>query len=170
MSHTVTIKIEMKNPAILRAAAEALGGQWIGEGTHKLFSTQTATGHGFTLPRWRFPLVAQADGNLAFDDYHGEWGNVADLEKLKTRYAIEAARAEAQNLGWYAEDQADGTLLIYHPDGGTLLVTPAGLDAAGFTGAACSAASEPIARAIGQTTGEARKEEYSAIRQQISER
>ena len=168
MSHTVTVKIEMKNPAVLRAAAEALGGQWLGHGTHNLFSTQTATGNGFTLPGWRFPLVAQDNNELAFDDYNGEWGNVADLDKLKTRYAIEAARAEAQNQGWYAEDQPDGTLLIYHPDGGTLLVTPAGIDANGFTGAACSAASEPIARAIGQETGSTQKPEFNATRQQIT--
>lgn len=58
--------------------------------------------------------------------------------------------------------QADGNLLIYHPDGGTLQVTAAGqIDASGFTGSSCAAATEPIAKALGQKTDETIKPEYN---------
>ena len=170
MSHTVSVKIELRNPATLRAAVETLGGAYLGHGTNRLFDGTEATGHNFTLPGWRYPLTAADSGTLAYDDYNGLWGNVADLDKLTARYAIETARAEAEAQCWMSEDQPDGSLLIFHPDGGTLTVTAGGtIDAAGFSGASCSAASDPIARALGRQVSETRKAEYNQTRQQIRE-
>ena len=168
MSHTVSVKIELRDTAVLRRAVESLNGRWLGHGEQILYETRE-TGEAFRLPGWTYPLVKRSDDTLAYDDYHGSWGNVADLDRLKARYAIEAARQEAANQGWYAEDQPDGSLLIYHPDGGTLSVTTAGIDANGFTGAGCSAASEPIARAMGQQTSSSEKPEYNATRQNVTQ-
>ena len=169
MSHTVKSKIELKNAAALRAAVEKMGGQYLGHGSAQLYDGATVTGNRFTLPGWHYPLTAEASGHLAYDDYNGQWGNPNDIPRLTGHYAIEAARAEAAAQCWMSEDKPDGSLLIYHPDGGTLTVTPAGsIDAAGFIGSSCSSASEPIARAIGTPNSETRKEEYNQLRQEIN--
>lgn len=137
-SHTVTVKVEYRDPDALRGAVEALGGSWLGLGSHRLYESGEFSGHGLRLPGWEYPLVLQADGSLAYDDFRGRWGNVADLERLKSAYAQQVCRQQAQVQGWLCEQQQDGSLLIHHPSGGTLTVTTAGvIDANGFVGAGC---------------------------------
>lgn len=168
MSETLKVKVEFRNATSLAGAVTAMGGQVLGQGTHRLYQT-SEQGFGFKLPGWRYPLVSRPDGTLAYDDYHGAWGDVTDLEKLKTRYVIETARQAAEEKGWYTEAQDNGSLLIVTPEGGTLTVTPEGvIDAAGFTGSSCAAATEPIARALGATTGEERKAEFDQLKQTVS--
>lgn len=161
MSYTLSVKIELRDQEALAAAVADLKGRTLGLGGWKLFSS-TEQGFGFTLPDWRYPLIATEAGALKFDDYHGEWGNVQDLDRLRERYAIHAGRLAAEAQGWYCEITQDGNLLIFHPTGGTLTVSPAGIiDAQGFAGPTCSEATRPIAEALGQTTGETRKEAYN---------
>jgi hypothetical protein len=135
-SHTTTIKSEFKDYDILAGAVKGMGGSILGMGTHSLFSGQTATGFGFRLPNWQFPLVATADGSLAFDDYHGNWGNVADLERLKVEYVISTAEQAAMSQGWMTERVGEA-LTIHHPSGGSLTVTANGAEANGFMGVGC---------------------------------
>lgn len=160
MSHTITTQIELRNIAALDSAVESMHGQVIGHGTHELCSTEE-TGYGFRLPNWYLPLVARTNGTLAYDDYRGKWGNVKDLEKLKGLYATAAARLAAEAQGYMCQD-VNGELLIYHPTGGTITVSPTGeIRAEGFIGSACALATAPIAEALGQTTEEVRAIEYS---------
>lgn len=159
-SHTVRVAVAVKDPDAFAAAARAMGGEVLGPGTFKLFET-TETGFGVTLPGWRFPIVATDGAAIAADHYDGAWGNPADLVTLSERYVIEAARAAAAVQGWYCEADASGALVIYHPDGGTLTVSPSGtVDAAGFTGCGCDQAAGPIAEAIGRTVDRVNKPEY----------
>ncbi len=143
------------NPFFFRSeshprAAVRLGGRALGEGAHRLYST-TEHGYAVQLPGWRYPLVLRADGTLAMDHYGGQWGNPADLDRLTRAYAIEAAREAAAAQGWMQEERADGSLLIYHPSGGTLTVLPDGtVDAAGFLGAGCHDAAAAIEAALGR--------------------
>lgn len=149
MSHTVTVRVEYRNLDALAAAVEALGGTVLGHGQHRLYEGPV-TGWGAYLPGWEYPIVL-ADGQLHFDDYGGRWGDVALLDRLRERYAIEAARRAAQDLGWIVEDQADGSIVIYHPSGGTLTVSPSGeVAASGFVGASCTDAAAPIEQAMGR--------------------
>jgi len=159
VSHTVKVKIEMKNTDALTRAAIALGGQVLGQGTHRLYSSQE-DGFAIKLPGWQYPVIAKTDGTLAYDDYQGHWGNVRDIETLKSRYAIEAARLECERLGWYCEEQ-NNSLIVYHPDGGTLTIGESGeIDASGFSGSSCSDATSPLERALGKTTESVKKNEY----------
>lgn len=136
----------------LEAAVLKQGGQWFGEGEFEfeLFEGQRKhRGHGFQLQGWRYPCVLQADGTLAFDHYHGVWGDPALLEdRLPADYIIEAARVAAAAQGWLAEDTAEG-LVVHHPDGGTLTITGSGLEAAGFLGGSCHAATDVLTELMG---------------------
>ena len=138
-SHTTTIKAEFRDHDRLGGAVVALGGKVLGMGTHKLFSGQTATGFGFTLPNWRYPVVATSNGSLSYDDYRGQWGNVADLDRLKGEYVIQTAEQSAMAQGWMCQRNGD-VLEIFHPQGGVMTVTANGAEATGFVGGMCHTA------------------------------
>lgn len=160
MSHTVTVKIECRDQEALARACLSLGGTVLGAGTHKLYSSEEA-GFAVQLPNWRYPIIAKQDGSLTMDHYGGRWGRVEDVDRLRERYVVEAARTAAEAQGWYVEDRPDGGLTVYHPGGGTLQVEPSGsVDACGFIGAGCAAATSTIASAMGESSGEVRKSEY----------
>lgn len=165
-SHTVSVKVEFRDPGGLKAAVEAMGGRWIGEGTHKMFEG-SSTGLGFRLPGWNYPLVLRSDGSLAFDDYRGMWGNVADLERLKAEYAVGVAEERARELGWLSERSSEG-LTIYHPGGGSLLVTAAGVEAMGFQGIGCAEATRAIAEALGAEIASSNKPEMNMCGQNVN--
>jgi hypothetical protein len=156
------------DPRALKAAVEAMGGQFLGEGQYKLYSS-SEIGLGFRLPGWTYPCICRSDGTLAYDDYNGAWGNVNDLQRLKGAYAIEAARLAAQDLGWYTELHGD-ELVIHHPDGGTLTVSPNGtVDAACFLGRDCASAAAPIEAALGRKVDTTLKPEYFQERAKITQ-
>ena len=152
MSHTVKIKVAFTDPAALQSGVESMGGTWLGMGTHSLYSGDRG-GYGFTLPGWNYPLVLDwpalselkaGKGELFYDDYGGKWGNVADLEKLTSAYAVGVAEQAAIAQGWQCEHNEEG-LVIYHPSGGTLTVRGTGvMDAAGFAGKGCHEAIEQL--------------------------
>jgi len=160
MSHTVTVKIELNDTDALAAAVAQMGGTCLGQGTHKLYSYNSATGFGFRLPGWHYPLVLKADNTLAFDNFRGHWGNVKDLDTLKAHYATARAQVAAEAQGWATERQQDGSLMIYHPDGGTMTVYGDGtVDCNGFVGQGCDAAAM-IENAIGTQIERNNKAEY----------
>lgn len=121
MSHTVKVKVQLRNKTALGISVVELQGTVLGDGTHNLYQGQEI-GYGFTLPRWSFPLVLKESGELAYDDYHGIWGNPADIDVLTQRYSIQVAKAAADAQGWMTE-RVGGSLLIFHPDGGTLTIS-----------------------------------------------
>jgi len=174
MSHTVTISIELRDRIALAAAVLSMKGTVLGEGTHQGYQgmgmNNREAGFGFNLPGWRFPLVLRAEDNtLAFDDYNGSWGNRADIDTLKGLYAVQVARQKVTELGWQSEIQADGKLLIYHPDGGTFTVSETGvLDATGFIGKTCDVAAV-IENAMGTVSERVNKVEYEEIEIHILE-
>ena len=134
-SQTATIRVEFRDPGTLKSAVLAMGGTWLGQGTHHLYGGNQV-GHGFQLSGWRYPIVLQ-DGQLAYDDYHGQWGNVQDLEKLKAEYTVALAEQAAQAQGWQCQRTAEG-LTIFYPQGGSITVTAGGnVEAHGFQGAGC---------------------------------
>jgi len=136
-SHTVKVKVDYTDPDALRGAVLALGWKWLGAGTHRLFSGNTATGHGFHIPNWQHPCILQEDGTLAFDDYHGHWGNVKDLDQLKAAYLTATVETAAKNLGWQYERTPQG-ITVYEPNGGILNVSNEGVcDTTNFVGTGC---------------------------------
>lgn len=153
VSHKITVKTEFNDKDALGAAAKKIGGRVIGEGTHHLYNGQTAKGFAVQLASpWIYPIVLTPAGTLEFDNFNNNWGNSADLETLKAEYLIEVAVKAAENLGWMTQRTPEGTIDIFHPDGGVLTVTRDGVvDANGFHGIGCKGAVETIAAALGQT-------------------
>lgn len=167
MSHTVRVVVQLQNKEALAASVRALEGTVLGDGSHRLYAG-AENGFGFTLLDWRFPLVLKEDGTLAFDDFHGSWGNVADISRLRERYALEAARQAASAQGWFSEMVQDG-LLIHHPDGGSLKVLRDGtVDAIGFVGQSCAGATEAIEMALGKRQDATVKDEFFAERARVN--
>lgn len=172
MSHTVTVDIKIKNREAAIKAAQAMGAQVIGEGHHRLFSSEH-DGLAIKFPKWNYPVVIGKEGEVYYDNYNGAWGSMTDLETLKDNYATLAVQAECENLGWYNElNPATGELVIHHPTGGTITVQKGGtLDAAGFTGTSCAEATLKLEQAMGQKLGETVKPEMNEVQltQQVLE-
>lgn len=143
-SHTVRVKVDFTDADALRAAVRALNWKWLGQGKHQLYGSNAATGHAFQIPNWRFPCVLDAAGELHYDDYNGNWGNVADLEQLRAAYLSTRVETAASLLGWQTERTPQG-VTVYHPQGGVLTVSHDGVcDTTGFTGTGCHEAREQL--------------------------
>jgi hypothetical protein len=167
-SHTVTIDVKFSNVDAFAAAVAELGGKFIGRGSHNLFGTMVA-GFGATLPNWRYPIVAKFDGSVAFDNYNGKWGDESDVNRLRSEYAIAAAKLAAEQLGWQCERAGDGSLIIFHPNGGTLTVDASGaVDANGFNGVGCHDAASIIGAAIGKPVEFTAKAEFYNAEQRLT--
>ena len=118
-------------------------------------------------------LVAQSDNSfrLVFD-FYGQAGLLAAVggkacEGLVGDYTIEAARNAALAQTWTVQDNADGSITIYHPSGGTMTVNRDGtVDANGFVGAGCTAAAA-IENALGAKQETTFKPEFYALRERL---
>ena len=195
-SHIVDIKIEVRDLDALETAAVALGlqfrrsqetyrwyGRYVGDSSLPEGITADQLGkcnHALGVPNnptaYEVGIVAQADGSyrLLWDEWSGGYGLQEKIgkgaEKLIARYAIEKAVLECQRLGWYAEVQPGGELLIFHPTGGTMTLTGEGqIEANGFQGSACAGATEKIAEALGFKTGETKKQEWNQTQQTVGQ-
>jgi hypothetical protein len=165
MSHTVTVRVEIRDLDALKAAAERLGARVLGHGTHQLYQGPV-TGYAIQLPNWRYPIVIAGD-QVAYDDYNGAWGRASDLDRLREEYAIEVAYRAAQAQGWYCE-RADGALRIYHPDGAVLRVDAQGTVAVECgAGASCVEISAPIEQALGRAQERVLAPEYYDVQARV---
>src|SRR5712675_861852 len=99
MSHIVSIKTRLTDPAALSAACRRLGLAEPIAGSARLFSAE-ATGLLVKLPGWHYPAVVDTtSGEVKFDNYAGAWGQPEELDKLLQVYAVEKARLEARRMG-----------------------------------------------------------------------
>ena len=95
MSHTVTIKTEVRDAAAVRAACERLKLPAPVQGKTKLFSGEVE-GLAVQLPDWIYPAVCDtASGQLKFDNFNGRWGDQKHLDKFLQAYAAEKVKIEA---------------------------------------------------------------------------
>ena len=75
LSHTVTIKTEVRDAAAVRAACQRLTLPAPVQGKHELFSGEVE-GLAVKLPDWNYPVVCDlATGQVKFDNYKGRWGD-----------------------------------------------------------------------------------------------
>ncbi len=120
MSHIVTIKTEVRDPAAVAAACRRLGLPEPAHGTARLFSGE-ATGLLVKLPDWLYPAVLDtATGRVHFDNYNGSWGRQEHLDRLLQSYAVEKAHIEARKRGHSIIEQplADGSVKLTITVGG----------------------------------------------------
>ena len=121
MSHVVTIKCEIRDPAAVRAACQRLGLPQPVQGTHRLF-TNSATGLAAQLPKWRYPAVCDVStGQVHYDSFKGHWGDQRQLDAFLQAYAVERAKAEARRKGHQVTEAklSDGSIKLTINVGGT---------------------------------------------------
>ncbi len=114
MSHTVTIKTEVRDATAVRSACQRLRLPAPVEGTHRLF-TAHATGLGVRLPDWRYLAVCQLDsGEVRYDNFNGHWGAQRHLDAFLQGYAVEKAKIEARRQGYACNEQTlqDGSVKL----------------------------------------------------------
>ena len=114
MSHIVTIRAQIRDPAALQAACRRLGLKAPVHGTARLY-TNEATGLIVELPGWTYPVVIETgNGQVNYDNYNGTCGDQALLGRLLQAYAAEKARIEARKTGMSVTEQTlpDGSLRL----------------------------------------------------------
>jgi len=113
MSHTVSIKAQVKCQTALAATCLRLGLPAPNHGQVRLFD-QIATGTGVQLPGWRFPLCITSDGSVLHDHFQGLWGEPKELSRFLQAYATEAAKLQARRQGHSVTETqlADGTIQL----------------------------------------------------------
>lgn len=125
MSHTVTLRTEVRSRTALERAARRLGGT-VTEGTHKFYNT-SHQGLGVHLPGWYYPVV------FANGERHIETGDVGEMEvvpdgvwydsyrqkrqtldKLMQNYTVEAIREQAMLQGHMVSEEvlANGDIKV----------------------------------------------------------
>lgn len=114
MSHIVTIATKVQDPVAVVAACRRLGLPEAVQGAAALFSGEAA-GWLVRLPDWVYPVVVDtANGQIAFDDYEGRWGDRKQLDRFLQAYAVEKATLEAKKQGCSVREQAlaDGSIRL----------------------------------------------------------
>lgn len=121
MSHTETVKVEMKDREAVAAAVQAIDGAgFVKAGCDKhtqanartrVESAEEATGRhgifsgayegiGVMLPGWTYPVVINPEtGEIKYDNYNGHWGNQDGLDQFVQGYSVEQIRMEAIRQG-----------------------------------------------------------------------
>ena len=114
MSHIVEIKSQVRDPIAVRAACDRLHLDLPVSGKTKLFSGE-ATGLIVKLPNWKYPVVFDTEsGEARYDNYNGQWGEQAQLDRFLQAYACEKAKIEARKQGHTIVEQplADGSIKL----------------------------------------------------------
>jgi hypothetical protein len=113
MSHVATIALEFRDAEALADAAAALGFALMRD-TVRFYDGTRVTGTALHLPGWRYPVVIDAYGQLFYDHYEGQWGDLVHLHRFRQAYAEAATRrfARAQGLRVTRAVQPDGTVRL----------------------------------------------------------
>jgi len=120
MSHIVTIESRVHDPAAIAAACGRLGLPQPVQGTAQLYSGE-ASGLLLQLPGWQYPAVIDpASGAVRYDNYEGQWGDQAQLDRFLQAYAVERVKLEARKKGYAVSEQtlADGSIRVQIVEGG----------------------------------------------------
>ena len=114
MSHIVTIRTKLHDPAAIAAACDRLKLTAPAHGTARLFEGEVA-GLLVKLPGWLYPVVVDtATGEARYDNFGGAWGDPKQLDRLMQAYAVEKAKLEARKKGYAVSEQAlqDGSIRL----------------------------------------------------------
>jgi hypothetical protein len=114
MSHVVTLRTKVHDPAAIAAACKRLGLAEPVHGKARLYSGE-AEGLLLHLPGWTYPAVIDtASGVVAYDNDQGRWGDQRHLDGYLQAYAVEKAKLEARRRGLQFSEQSlsDGSTKV----------------------------------------------------------
>ena len=120
ISHTVTIKTEIRDTSAVKAACQRLNLAEPVQGKTKLFSSEVE-GLAVKLPDWCYPIVAElSTGKLQYDNFGGRWGDQKHLDKFLQAYAAEKVKIESRRKGHAVTESqlADGSIKLTIQVGG----------------------------------------------------
>ena len=88
-------------------------------GDHQLYNS-IETGWAVQLQGWRYPIVCKTDGEVAYDNYEGRWGEQNRLNDFFQRYAVEKSAIEARRQGYSSTEELleDGSIKVTINTGG----------------------------------------------------
>jgi hypothetical protein len=116
MSHTVTVKTDVRSKQAIAAACHRLGLAAPVDGKHTLFQrNEKINGTAVQFPNWQYPVIFNTEtGEVAYDNFNGNWGNIAEYDKFMQSYAICRTMQEASLQGYMATEEtlADGSVKI----------------------------------------------------------
>jgi hypothetical protein len=119
MSHLVTIEPRIQDTAAISAACQRLGLPQPVQGTANLYSGEVS-GLLLHLPGWQYPAVIDPlSGKVQYDNYDGDWGELAHLNSFLQAYAVEKAKVEARKKGYQVSEQtlSDGSIRVQIVEG-----------------------------------------------------
>jgi len=116
MSHVATVKTEIKDLPTFKKVLQDKKISFT-EGKHrvKLYSKTVDADFSFHLEGWQYPVAVNSEG-LHYDNYNGQWGNLDDLHSVTRAYGREVALAEAEEAGFYLEEEQvlqDGSIEVF---------------------------------------------------------
>jgi hypothetical protein len=120
LSHTVTIKSEVRDAAAVKAACQRLSLPDPVQGKTMLFSGEVE-GLAVQLPDWIYPVVCNtATGQVQYDNFNGRWGNESCLQRFLQAYAAEKVKIESHKKGHVVTESqlADGSIKLTIQVGG----------------------------------------------------
>ena len=120
MSHIVSIKTKVHDPDAVAAACRRLNLAAPVPGTAQLFSG-AATGLIVQLPGWQYPAVIEVQtGTVHFDNFEGNWGEQAQLDRFLQMYSVEKTKLEGRRKGYQVNEQVlqDGSIKVQIVEGG----------------------------------------------------
>lgn len=97
MSHIATIEIQIKDPEALAEACRDMGATLTHDTEVNIYQT-TVTGTAIQLPGWIYPVVLRGT-ELIYDNYEGQWGDIAHLKRLRQLYTTKATIRAARRMG-----------------------------------------------------------------------
>jgi hypothetical protein len=105
VSHTTTIELEIKSLSALATACRETATPYEELTSVRLFDgTLIEDCFAFTPQGWRFPVAAK-NGQLKYDNYEGAWGDVAELNRVKQRYAVNVQKEAARSRGYRVREE-----------------------------------------------------------------
>jgi hypothetical protein len=120
MSHIVTIKSQLRDPAAISAACRRLSLAEPVRGVAQLYAGQTAEGLLVQLPGWKYPVaIDTTSGEVRHDNFDGYWGENIQLTRFLQAYAIEKCRIEARSKGLLVSETQlqDGSVKLQIQEG-----------------------------------------------------
>lgn len=112
MSHIATIEIQIKDPEALAEACREMGATITHNAEVTIYKT-SVTGTAIQLPGWVYPVVLR-DTELIYDNYEGQWGDIAHLKRLRQLYTTKATIRAARRMGRrvIAQEERNGRIRL----------------------------------------------------------